>query len=107
MERFSSTMSRLGVGIGFGPQKEDSINMVAGEAERRPELLLLIEPLEETLDRCGPGPAEAGGLTAPPALTCPGTVASMATTDEVVDALLLASRSIRFCSLAASIILKL
>ena len=34
---FSSTISRLGVGIGLGPQKEDSINMVAGEADLRPE----------------------------------------------------------------------
>ena len=36
-EIFSSAMSRLGVGIGFGPQKDDSISMVCGDPDRRPE----------------------------------------------------------------------
>jgi len=46
-EMVSSTMSRLGVGIGLGPQNEDSINIVCGELDRRPEELLLIEDILE------------------------------------------------------------
>ena len=43
---FSSAMSRLGVGIGFGPQKEDSMSIVCGEPDLSPEEE---EEMEETL----------------------------------------------------------
>ena len=39
-------MSRLGVGIGFGPQKEDSMSIVCGEPDLSPEEE---EEMEETL----------------------------------------------------------
>ena len=39
-------MSRLGVGIGFGPQKEDSMSIVCGEPDLSPEEE---DEMEETL----------------------------------------------------------
>ena len=93
-EIFSSAMSRLGVGIGLGPQKEDSMSIVCGDPDRRPDDE---EEMEET--RVSPG---GGLLPVPPRLPA-STLLSISAPklDEVAEALLrAASRSIKSSLLA-------
>jgi hypothetical protein len=99
-EIFSSPKSRLGVPMGLGPQKDDSMSMVCGEPERRPDEE---EEMDETLVMPG------GGLAADwPAST--RFSISAPKTEDVAEAPRRASISTRLCSLPArlaSIIRKL
>ena len=94
-EIFSSAMSRLGVGIGLGPQNEDSMSIVCGEPDRRPDEE---DEMEET--RVSPG----GGLLPAAAPRDPASTLrsiSAPKLDEVAEARLrAASRSIKSSLLA-------